>query len=48
MFCDDLEGRDGKGVEGSCKKQEIYVYVYLIHFNVPRKLTVHCKAIIFQ
>ena len=30
------------------KKEEIYVYIWLIHFAVQQKATQHYKAIIFQ
>jgi len=30
------------------KEEEIYVYIWLIHFAVQQKLTQHCKATIIQ
>ena len=47
-LCDHLEGWDR---EGGRETQEggdmgIYVYVWLIHFVIKRKLTQHRKAII--
>ena len=50
MVCDDLEGW---GREGGREAQEggdmgIYVYLQLIHFVVPQKLTQYWKAIILQ
>ena len=30
------------------KREGIHVYIRLIHFVVPQKLTQHCKAIILQ
>ena len=42
-------GGMGEGVGGGrSKREEIYVYIQLIHFIVQQKLTQHCKAIIFQ
>ena len=50
MLCDHLEGWDR---EGGRETQEggdmgIYVYVWLIHFAIKRKLTHYCKASILQ
>ena len=36
------------GDRGSFKREGIYVYTQLMHFVVQRKITQHCKAIIFQ
>ena len=47
LFCDDLEGWSG-GMGGRFKREGIYVYTWLIHFAVQKKLTQHCKASIFQ
>ena len=33
---------------GRFKRERIYVYTWLIHFAVQKKLTQHCKASIFQ
>ena len=41
--------RGGVGRVGErCKREEIQVYIQLIHFIVQKKLTQHCKAIILQ
>ena len=36
------------GGEGELKREEIYVYLWLIHVVVQQKATQHCKAIILQ
>ena len=33
---------------GRCKREGLYVHIYLTHFIVQQKLTCHCKAIILQ
>ena len=38
LLCDDLEWWDG-GMGGRSKREGVYVYVQLIHFTVPQKLT---------
>ena len=38
------KGGMGSGVGGRSKREEIYVYIWLIHFVVQQKLTQHCKA----
>ena len=35
-------------MEGSFKREGIYVYLWLIHVDVWQKPTQHCKAIILQ
>ena len=35
-------------MEEKSKKEEIYLYVQLIHSAVQKKVTQHCKAIILQ
>ena len=30
------------------RKEGIYVYIWLIHFAVPQKLTQHCKGTIVK
>ena len=47
MFFDNLEGWDGQG-GGRCKREETYVYLWLIHVDVWKKPTQYCKAIILQ
>ena len=49
VLCDDLEGWDGAGrsVGGMLKREGMYAYIWLIHFDVQQKLT-HCKVIILQ
>ena len=37
MLCDDLEGWDG-GLGGKLKREEIYVFLRLIHVVVQQKL----------
>ena len=44
VLCDDIEWWVG----GRLKREGIYVYIWLIHVAVQKKLTQHCKAIIFQ
>ena len=45
MLCDDLEGHlEPQGL----KREEMYVYKYLVHNVVQQKLIQCCKAIIFQ
>ena len=44
---DDLGGQDAGGMEGRLKREEMYIYLQLIHIVVEQKLT-HCKAIILQ
>ena len=48
VLCDDLDGWHGWGVGGTSKREEIYLYIQLIHFVVQQKLTKHCKATILQ
>ena len=48
MLYDDLRAGMGGGVGGRFKKEEVYVYIQLIHIIVQQELTQHCKAIIFQ
>lgn len=38
----------GVRVEGRLKREEMHVYIQLIHLIVQQKLTHHCKAIICQ
>ena len=38
------KGGMGSGVGGRSKREEIYVYIWLIDFVVQQKLTQHCKA----
>ena len=49
MLYDDLEGWDGAGrsMGGMLKREGMYAYTWLIHFDVQQKLT-HCKVIILQ
>ena len=39
MLCDDLEGWDGIGGGRKVKREGSYVYVWLIHWVVCKKLT---------
>ena len=48
MLYDDLRAGMGGEVGGRFKKEEVYVYIQLIHIIVQQELTQHCKAIIFQ
>ena len=49
MLCDPLEGWDGvRSVGGVLRKEEICVYLWLIHVDVWQKLTQYRKAIILQ
>ena len=36
----------GDSVGGSSKKDDIYVYIYMINSVVQQKLTLYCKALI--
>lgn len=45
-LCDGLGGGLGGGREA--EEGGIYVYAWLIHFAVLKKLTQHCKAITLQ
>ena len=47
MLCEYLEGWDGVGVGRRLKREEIYIYLWLIHVVVGQP-TQHCKAIILQ
>ena len=46
LLCDNLEGWDGWKVGGRLTREEIYVFLWLIH--VGQKLMQYCKAIILQ
>ena len=48
MLCDILEGWGRVGVGGRFKKEETYVYLWLIHVNVWQKPMQCCKVIILQ
>ena len=49
MLCVDLEEEHGGGVVGGrVKREEIYVYLWLIYVVVWQKPIQHCKAIIIQ
>ena len=48
VLCENLEEWTGVGVGRRFKREEIYVYLWLIHIVVQQKLTQHCKAIILQ
>ena len=41
-------GGMGKEMGGRFKREEIYVYLWLIHVEVRQKRTKFCKAIILQ
>ena len=41
VLCGDLNGKE-------IQKEEIYVYIWLIHFAVQQKLTQQCKATVLQ
>ena len=38
----------GREMGGGCKREGIYVYLWLIHVEVWQKTTTFCKAIIFN
>ena len=42
----NLEGWDGAGGQGRFKREETYVYLWLIHIVVWQKPIQYCKAII--
>ena len=46
VLCDDLEGWEGEARE--VPEGGVYVHMWLIHFTVQKKLTLHCKATIPQ
>ena len=48
MLCDDLEWWDAGLVAGRLNREEIHVYLELIHTAVQQKPTQYCKAIILQ
>ena len=50
MLCDNLEGWDGggMGVGGRSKRQENYVYSWLIYTVVEQNPIPHCKALILH
>ena len=48
MLCDDPEGWNSGWVGGRLNREEIYVYLQLIHVAVHQKPTQHCKEIILQ
>ena len=48
MHCDDLEWWDVGRVAGRLNREEIHVYLELIHTVVQQRLTYQCKAIILQ
>ena len=45
-LCDNLRGGMGREVGGMFKREETYVYLWLIHVDVLQKPTQFCKAII--
>ena len=45
-ICDNLKGWGGVG--GYFKREEIHIYLRLIHVDVWQKPTQHCKTIILQ
>ena len=47
MLCDNLEAISPRG-GGRSKSRGIYVYMWLIHFFVQRKLSQHCQTTILQ
>ena len=47
-LCINLRGGMGREMGGSFKREEIYVYLQLIHVEVGQKTTKFCKAIILQ
>ena len=48
LLGDDLGGKKGHGLGGRLKREEINVYLLLIHDVVRQKPTQHCKASILQ
>ena len=47
-LCDDLDGWDAGRVTGRLNREEIHVYLELIHTVVQQKPTQHCKPIILH
>ena len=39
MLCDDREGQGGGGEQGRLKREEVSVYIRLVHFVLQQKLT---------
>ena len=48
MLCGDLEGLGGGCGGGTLKREGVYAYIQLIHFDVQQKLTQNYKAIILK
>ena len=48
LLGDDLEEWDGGILGGRLKREEIHIYMYLIHFVVQQKLTQHYKVSVLQ
>ena len=48
VLCDDLQGCDARVRGGQLKREGIYVYIWVIHGAVQKKLTQHYKAIQLQ
>ena len=48
VLCDNLEGWDRWETGGRFKREETYLYLWLIHVDVWQKPRRYCKAIILQ
>ena len=48
MLCDNLGGGMEWEVGGRFNREEIYVYLWLIHVDISEKPIQYCKAIILQ
>ena len=47
-LCINLEGGVGREMGERFKRDGIYVYLWLVHFEVFQKIAKFCKAIILQ
>ena len=48
MLCDNLGGGMEWEVGGRFNREEIYVYLWLIHVDISEKPIQYCKALILQ
>ena len=48
MLCVSLEGWDGVGDGGGYKREEIYVYLWLVCVDVWQRPTQYCRAVVLQ
>ena len=48
VLCDNLEGWDGVGGGKEVQEGRTLIYLWLIHIDIWKKPTQHCKAITLQ